>query len=206
MESLLAARLGVDAEIFHWVLVPLFIFFARITDVSISTIRMMLVISGRKELAPFIGFFESLIWLIAIGQILQNVGSVVTYLAYASGFATGTYVGMRIEERMALGKVIVRVITQRDATALLGAIRQAQYRLTVVEAEGAYGSVSLIFTVISRRQLPALTRIIHTHNPKAFYTVENVRFASQTPDLLAATPLEGTASARRRFWFRLKRR
>ena len=206
MESLLAARMGVDTEVFHWVLVPLLIFLARIADVSISTIRMMMVINGRKELAPFIGFFESLIWLIAIGQILQNVGSVVTYLAYAGGFATGTYVGMRIEERMALGKVIVRIITQRDATALLDAIRKAQYRLTVVQAEGAYGSVSLIFTVINRRQLPALTRTIHTHNPKAFYTIENVRFASETPDLLAVTPAEGTTGSRRRFWARLKRR
>lgn len=180
MESFFAESLGIDSDIFHWVVIPLFIFLARICDVSISTIRVMFVLSGRRSIAPIIGFFEALIWLIAIGQILQNVSSVTSYIAYAAGFATGTYVGMYIEEKIALGKVIVNIITQRDASQLLSAMREAGLRITNVDGQGLKGKVSVIFTVADRKDIPALTHMIKKFNPRAFYTIENVKFVSDT--------------------------
>ncbi len=186
MESSVSEFLGISNDVFHWVIVPLFIFLARICDVSIATIRVMFVLSGRKSLAPFIGFFEALIWLVAIGQILQNVSNPVTYIAYAAGFGMGTFVGMLIEEKLALGQVILRIITQRDASNLLVALREAGFRLTTVDAEGSRGKVSLIFTICRRKKVPDLKKLIRQYNPNAFYTIENVKFVSETIDLEGA--------------------
>ncbi|SDK65592.1 Uncharacterized protein YebE, UPF0316 family [Catalinimonas alkaloidigena] len=189
MQSSIAETLGIDPDLFHWVLVPMFIFLARIGDVSVSTIRIMFMMAGRKGLAPVLGFCEALIWLIAISQILQNVSSIASYVAYAGGFATGILVGMSIEERLALGNVIVRVITQRDADALIKQMQESGYRLTTVAAEGSRGAVSLIFAVVNRKQLGELTEIIRRFNPNAFYTVENIRYVSEPlPPPLAERP------------------
>jgi uncharacterized protein YebE (UPF0316 family) len=186
MESTVSEFLGINSEVCHWVIVPLFIFLARICDVSIATIRVMFVLSGRKNLAPFIGFFEALIWLVAIGQILQNVSNPATYIAYAAGFGMGTYVGMIIEEKLALGQVILRIITQRDASRLLVALQEAGFRITSVDAEGSRGKVNLIFTVCKRKKIPDLKKLIRQYNPNAFYTIENVKFVSDTEELAAS--------------------
>ena len=83
-----------DSELFKWVLLPILIFLARVTDVSINTVRVIFMLNGRRYLSTVLGFFESLIWLMAISQILQNVDNPVSYLAYSGGFATGVLVGM----------------------------------------------------------------------------------------------------------------
>jgi uncharacterized protein YebE (UPF0316 family) len=178
MNSPLGDTLGISPEIFHWLVVPLLIFLARICDVSINTVRVMFVMSGKRKLAPFIGFFESLIWLIAISQILKNMDSWVTYVAYAGGFATGIYVGMRIEERLAVGKVILRIITTSHQAELINIIKNNGFGITIVDAHGARGDVNLIFTVIERKDINRLVQMIQDVNPKAFYTIENVRHAS----------------------------
>jgi len=170
--------LGIDPEIFRLVIVPILIFCARICDVSINTIRVILMMSGKRKIAPIIGFFESLIWLIAISQILKNVGSVATYIAYAGGFSMGIFVGMLIEERLAFGKVILRVITQSHQQELINTIKNNGFGITVVDAQGARGKVNLIFTVVDRKELKGLISLIQEVNPKAFYTIENVRHAS----------------------------
>ena len=177
MQSALADFVGIHPDVFHWVIVPILIFLARICDVSIGTLRMMFLMSGRRQTATLLGFFESLIWLIAISQILQNVTHPISYIAYAAGFATGIFVGMMIEERLAVGKIIVRIITQRDASILADAIREAGMGITKVHAEGSRGPVNLLFTVTNRHKLPVLTQMIQAHNPNAFYSVESVRFA-----------------------------
>ncbi|MDX2414998.1 MAG: DUF5698 domain-containing protein, partial [Bacteroidales bacterium] len=107
---------------FNWfdvVILPLLIFFARIMDVSIGTVRIILVSKGYKKLAPIAGFFEILIWIIAITRIVDNLDNWICYIAYALGFATGNYIGMIIEERLALGYETVRIITKREANNLV---------------------------------------------------------------------------------------
>ncbi len=180
MDSPIATALGIDPDIFHWVVVPLAIFFARIVDVSINTLRTVLMLGGRRKLAPIFGFFEALIWLIAIGQIMKNLDSPMSYLAYAGGFATGIFVGMLLEEKLAFGKVIVRIITIHQAQDLIVRMRDAGYGLTIVNAEGGRGGkVNLIFSVVNRTDLPAIKRMIFNHDPETFFSVESVRFATE---------------------------
>ncbi|MDD3642013.1 MAG: DUF2179 domain-containing protein [Candidatus Krumholzibacteria bacterium] len=164
-----------DSNLFQWVLLPLLIFTARIVDVSMQTVRIVFVSRGHRVLAPLIGFFEVMIWLAAIGQIMRNLDNVLCYVAYGGGFAAGTWIGMLLEEKLAIGTCLVRVITQRDATALIAALRAADYGVTHIPAEGMKGKVSIVYTVIRRNCLPDVVRIIEEFNPRAFYTIETVR-------------------------------
>ncbi len=89
MKSSIAEFLSIDPEFFGYIILPLLIFLARIMDVSINTMRIIFMLNGKKFISTILGFFEALIWLIAISQIFQNLDSVITYLAYAGGFAAG---------------------------------------------------------------------------------------------------------------------
>jgi uncharacterized protein YebE (UPF0316 family) len=168
-----------DTEFFKWVVIPILLFLARIVDVSLGTIRIIYISRGMKFLAPFFGFFEILIWLMAIGQIMQNLTNIVYYLAYAVGFASGNFVGIFIEERLAMGKVVLRIITQRDATQLIGELRAKGYGVTVADAWGSTGAVKLIFTIIGRKELGNATALIQHFNPRAFFSVEDIRLARE---------------------------
>ena len=168
-----------DSPVFTWVVIPLLITLARVVDVTLGTIRIIYISRGMKFLAPIFGFFEILIWLIAIGQIMQNLSNPVYYLAYALGFATGNLVGIFVEERLAVGRVILRIITQRDATELVNYLRSSGYGVTTVEAEGSTGPVELIFTVIDREKVEAVVCSVQTYNPRAFYSIEDVRLVKE---------------------------
>lgn len=161
-----------------YLVIPLLIFFARILDVSVGTLRIILVSKGYKFVAPILGFAEVFIWLVAIGQIMQNLNNIWNYFAYATGFATGTYIGMYIEQKLSLGLVIVRIITQYDATALVKHIREQNFTATVLDAKGNYGDVKVIFMIVKRASLNTLTNTIKQFNPNAFYSVEDVRLVS----------------------------
>ena len=168
-----------DPPVFTWVIIPSLIALARVVDVTLGTIRIIYISRGMKFLAPIFGFFEILIWLIAIGQIMQNLSNPVYYLAYALGFAAGNLVGIFVEERLAVGRVILRIITQRDATELVNYLRSSGYGVTTVEAEGSTGPVELIFTVIDREKIEAVVRSVKTYNPRAFYSIEDVRLVKE---------------------------
>jgi uncharacterized protein YebE (UPF0316 family) len=155
------------------------IFLARICDVSLGTIRVIFVSRGYRHLAPILGFFEISIWLFAIGQIMRDVNDISIYFAYAAGFATGTYVGIVLEEKLSLGTVLVRVVTKRDSTDLVGALKDGGFGVTTHAADGAMGPVTIIFTVVKREDLPRVVEIIKRFNPHAFYSVEDVRHASE---------------------------
>jgi uncharacterized protein YebE (UPF0316 family) len=124
-----------DSEVFNWIIMPILIFVARVADVSIGTIRIIFVSKGMKLLAPLCGFFEILIWLIAIGKVFQNFTNPIYYIAYAGGFATGNYVGIIIEERLAIGLCVIRTVTRRDATNLIEFLRAAGYGVTTMDAQ-----------------------------------------------------------------------
>src|SRR5690554_7173526 len=178
MEEFLRS-LGISGGVFDYVIMPILIFLARVGDVSLNTLRMMFVLNGKKGVAPILGFFESLIWLLAIGQIIQNIDNPVSYLAYAGGFAAGTYVGMTIEEKLAIGRVLVRVITVEPMPELIEFMKERNYRFTNVGAEGRYGKVNLLFTVMKRDLLQEYISKIKECNDKAFYTIESVKRISE---------------------------
>jgi len=165
--------------VFTWIVLPVLIFIARICDVSLGTVRVIFVSRGYRHLAPILGFFEISIWLFAIGQIMRDINDISIYIAYAAGFAAGTYVGITLEERLSLGTVLVRVVTGRDSTDLTEALAGADYGLTTHSADGAQGPVTIVFTVVKRQDLPHVVGIIKRFNPHAFYSVEDVRHASE---------------------------
>ncbi|MDI6867403.1 DUF2179 domain-containing protein [Methanoculleus sp.] len=176
---MIGSALGIDPEFFSLFIVPIFIFFARICDVTIGTMRIIFVSRGMKTVAPLLGFIEIFIWIVAIGQIFQNLTNPINYLAYAAGFATGNYIGMIIEERLAMGLALVRIITQRDATNLIDYLRAAGYGVTVIDAQGKLGPSKVIFSVIRRKNLRDVENAIHQFNPRAFYSIEDVRRAAE---------------------------
>src|SRR5688572_21275898 len=187
MESFFTEYLGISENIFSYVLLPLLIFLARITDVSISTIRIIYVLGGRKFTATILGFFESFIWLMAIRQIFEHLDNWICYVAYPAGFASGIFVGMLIEERIAYGKVIVRIITRKDVAALITFLNARQFRYTHVNAEGPDGHENLVFTVLEREHLEDLLVKLKDILPTAFYTVERVNRAGESGTVVQET-------------------
>jgi uncharacterized protein YebE (UPF0316 family) len=171
--------LGISDNLLNYVLMPLLIFVARIGDVSMNTLRIMFMMNGKKSIVPVLGFFEALIWLLAIGQIFQNVDNPISYLAYAGGFATGTYVGMTLEEKLAIGRVLVRVITPQVHPDLLDFMKEKNYRFTNVGGEGRFGKVNLLFTVMKRDTLQEFITKVKEVDEKAFYTIESVKRVSE---------------------------
>ncbi|WP_209331057.1 DUF2179 domain-containing protein [Lunatimonas salinarum] len=173
------ATYGISESIFNYLIMPLLIFLARIGDVSINTLRIVFVMSGKKYIAPIMGFFEALIWLLAIGQIFQNINNPLSYIAYSGGFAMGIWVGMTIEEKLALGRVLVRVITPEPMPQLVEYMKEKGHRFTIVGAEGRYGRVQLLFTVLKRENLKDFVAKVKKVNEKAFYTIESVKRVSE---------------------------
>ena len=168
-----------NIDIFAWVILPILIFLARVCDVSIGTIRIIFVSKGIKYLATFLGFFEILIWLMDISQIMQNLTNVYYYLFYAGGFSTGIFVGILIDEKLSIGTVSVRIITRTDASKLIEGLKNKKYGVTSVDAEGPKGKVKLIFTVVNRQNIQNVIKIVKKYNPKAFYSIEDIRQVSE---------------------------
>lgn len=187
MENFFTQTLGLSDAVFSFVLLPLLIFLARITDVSINTIRIIYVLGGRRWTATILGFFESFIWLMAIRQIFEHLDNWLCYVAYPGGFATGIFVGMIIEERIAYGKVIVRIITRKEVSILLDYLNNQQFRYTHVDAEGPDGHENLVFTVLERERLEDLLLKLKTILPTAFYTVEKVNRAGESGNIVQET-------------------
>jgi uncharacterized protein YebE (UPF0316 family) len=127
-----------------------------------------------------VGFFEILIWLLAIGQIIQNLTNVYYYLFFAAGFAMGNFVGILIDEKLSIGIVGVRIITRQDATELVQALKKSNFGITVVDAEGAKGRVKIIYTIVNRQNIQQIIKIVKQYNPRAFYSIEDIRQVSET--------------------------
>lgn len=167
-----------DSTFFTYFLLPFLIFISRIVDVTIGTIRIVMVSKGHKTWAPVLGFFEVFIWLVAITRIIQNLDNWLCYFAYAGGFATGNYIGLIIEEKMAIGIVKIQIITSREASNLIANLKSAGYGLTHHEAKGGNENVSIIYSIINRNEIPKVEEIVKTTNPKAFYSIEDVKSVS----------------------------
>lgn len=156
------------------------IFLARILDVSIGTMRIIFLSKGLKYWAAILGFAEALIWIVAVSKVMQNLGDWQTYVAFALGYSAGNYVGIVIEEHIAIGNLLIRIITKKDATSLAKVLWDAGYGITSVDAQGESGPVNVIFSVVKRKKLKTLLTHIKRHNPQAFYTIEDIRHVNST--------------------------
>lgn len=180
MESFFTDTLGFSSDIFSFLILPLLIFLARICDVSINTIRIIYMLGGRRLTATLLGFFEAFIWLLVIREIFKHLDNWLCYVAYPAGFACGIFVGMIIEEKIAYGKVIVRIITRKDVNQLIQYLNTQHFRFTKVNAEGPDGNETLVFTVLERERLDDLLNKLKELIPTAFYTIEKVKAAAES--------------------------
>lgn len=180
---------------------PLLIFLARIVDVSIGTIRIIVVARGMKLLASILGFLEVFIWLVAISQIIQNLSSIEMYIFYAAGFACGTYVGMSIEQRLSFGTLMIRIVSPGNGISFYQYLIEKGYEVTHVDGKGRDGQVSVIFTVIKKNLLSSLVKAIKAYDPGAFYTIEDVRLAKNGADI-SASGLVRRSLLQPFYWFR----
>ncbi|MDD4190668.1 MAG: DUF2179 domain-containing protein [Mangrovibacterium sp.] len=168
-----------ETDLFSYVILPLLIVIARISDVSIGTLRIVMVSKGQKIIAPLLGFFEVVIWLITMSKVIQNIENWVAYVAYGLGFALGNYIGLILEEKLAVGVVRLQIITRANADQLILKLRENGYGITYLEANGSEGKVAVIYSIIKRSNIQNVIDLIRLYNPQAFYSVADVRFVSR---------------------------
>jgi len=168
-----------NSDLFSYLFLPILIFLARICDQTIGTLRIIFLSKGKRNIVPVLGFFEVLIWITAVSKIMQNLDNYVNYFAYAAGFATGNYVGMIIEEKLAMGIQMIRVFANERGSELVQTLNLNGFGATVVEANGARDRVHLIYTIVKRNELGKVLDLITGFNPKAFYTIEDVKAVNE---------------------------
>lgn len=166
----------------------LFIFALRIGDVSLSTVRIIVLVRGQKTLAFVLSFFSSIVWLVAVAQVINDIDSPIKVVAYALGFAVGTTLGSTIGGWVSRGHALVRIIAPADAPPTADRLRAAGFFVTVVNAEGRDGEVRISFSVVPRRHVRRVLRVVNEVNPQAYVTVEEV-----SPMQVRAIPVQQTA-------------
>jgi uncharacterized protein YebE (UPF0316 family) len=159
-------------------LLPLFIFAAEVVVVTLCTVRTIFVARGLKHLAPVLGFFEVSIWLFAIGAVMKNLSDPTCSLAFAGGFTLGTYLGILVEQKLAIGSALVRTVTAKDPAALVAQLRAANYGVTCFDGEGASGRVRMLFTVVPRKDLGVVLGLLKAFDPQVFYSVDALQSAA----------------------------
>lgn len=161
-------------DTYPWLL-PVVIFFGRICDVTLGTLRIIFVSKGEKKKAPIVGFFEVFIWVVIISQVFANASSWIAYVAYAGGYAAGNYVGILVENKIAFGFQLLRVYTKLSGKELTQLLNKNGFGSTLIRGEGAVAEVDIIETVISRKSQKQVISIIDAFDPNAFYLIEDIR-------------------------------
>src|SRR3954447_25142153 len=119
----------------------LLIFCLRVCDVSIGTLRSLYAQRGRRGVAACLGFVESAVFILAISRIMKDVDKPLNMLAYALGFATGSFMGITIERWIASGTILVRIIARDNIEPLLAALRERGFGATAIHGSGREGEV-----------------------------------------------------------------
>lgn len=130
----------VSPDLLQYLIIPLLIFTARITDVSISTVRIIMVSRGNRRYASLLGFFEGIIWVIAISQVIQNC--------------------------LAIGVQTVQIITEENLKALSMLLREEGFGVTNLRARGQAGDMDFIHVVTPRKRTKELLKIVNEFNPR----------------------------------------
>ena len=160
-------------DLYPWLL-PLMIFFGRIIDVTLGTMRIILF---RKEQikSPHYWIFEVFIWVVVISQILVRANDLVSYLSYAAGYATGNYIGILLEQRIAYGIILCRIYTRKNGANLINLLKEMGYGATIIPAKGSIDKVDIVETVVERKEMKNLEKALGEFDPNLFYIVEDLR-------------------------------
>ena len=167
-----------QGSIFQYLIIPLLIVLARVTDVSLSTLRIILITKGLKKIAPIVAFGEVFVWVLVARKVLTDTPNYAQLLGYCFGYALGTYIGIMMDNKLSLGKVIVRVIVSKNCVDLEKALWSNSFGLTTVDAHGRDGEIKILFIVINRIDMDKVLNLVKEHNPTAFFTIENVQSAN----------------------------
>lgn len=154
------------------------IFVLRAIDVGMATVRIVLLSRGRKGTATVIGFFECLIWVVAVSRVISGLDDPLRMVAFAAGFAAGTYLGSLVEEWLAIGQALIRVVTSTSDPRLAPAIRDRGFGATALNGDGMNGEVIVTFTVVPRKRVDEVLAVVRSVAPAAYLTVEE----TSTPD------------------------
>jgi len=167
-------------NIINLALIPLVIFIAKVTEVSLATVGLIFTSKGYKKLATIISFLEIFIYLFAISKIIENMSNIFYYLSYAGGYALGTYIGIWIEEKISIGYTNIRIITKKNADKLEKKLQFEGYKTTKYTADSASSSkVDVVHTIVKRKDINKITQIILDFDKKVFYSVEDIRYVSR---------------------------
>ena len=156
-------------------LLPIVIFFGRICDVTLGTLRIIFVSKGERKKAPIVGFFEVLIWVFIISQVFTHAHSPMAFLAYAAGYACGNFIGICVENKIAFGYVLMRIYTKKDGLQLTKLLNKNNIGSTYIEGKGAFSEVGIIESVFSRKVQHSVTAIIKEFDPEVFFLIEDIR-------------------------------
>jgi len=160
------------ASIPVWLLC-LLIFALRICDVTLGTVRTVAIIKGYLGLAVALGFFEVLIWILAVSQVIVRINeSIFLALAFAGGFAAGNAVGILVERRLAMGTSVVRFLSANHGKAIAETIRQGGDDVSVFEGDGAEGPITLVYAVAPRRRTQKMLQRARAIDPELLYVSE----------------------------------
>lgn len=151
------------------------IFLLRVCDMTLDTLRVLVVMRGKKSIAWFLGFFQASIFVLAISSVLSNLDNPLNVIGYAAGFATGNVVGMLIEERLAIGHAHLNIVSSRYGSAIADHLRGQGYAVTEVPARGKDGMVSLLNASVMRKNVDQVRKLVNQIDPEAFITAEDVR-------------------------------
>lgn len=156
-------------------LLPFMIFVGRICDVTLGTLRIIFVSKGQKGVAPVIGFFEVFIWIMIISGILSRANNMVAYISYAAGYATGTYVGMFIESRLAFGMLLYRIYTKLDGKELAHVLNLAGFGATTIVGNGSQGKVDIVEIAVGRKLMKSVENILTDFDKNIFFVTSDLR-------------------------------
>lgn len=162
-------------ETYPWLL-PFMIFFGRICDVTLGTLRIIFVSKGERYKAPIVGFFEVFIWVVIISQIFSHANSIIAYLSYAAGYAAGNYVGILVENKIAFGYQLIRAYTKKEVSELIKSLNKENIGATFIRGEGAVSQVHIVEIVIDRKSMNKALDTITEFDNDLFYLVEDIRY------------------------------
>lgn len=154
---------------------PFVVYGLRVTDVSMATIRMLMIMRGHRFVAPLIGFFEILLWVTAVGIVVNHLNSPLHVVGYAAGFATGNFLGLLIEERLALGVATVRTVVREGGTELAEELRASGFGVTEILGRGRDGTVDVLYSVLPRRRVAQCLSVVEARAPESFVVVDEPR-------------------------------
>lgn len=163
--------------------IALLIFLARVVDVSLGTLRHAMIIRGKRLPTFFIAFGESIVWVYAVSKVLENVTDPFTALAFAGGFASGTFVGMSIEKFIKLGEQIVRVFTV-SGDAIADVLRTNGYRVTIIDGRGRDGLVNILFVQVKRKKAANILKTAREIDPSCYVVVDDISEATYGGSML----------------------